>query len=730
MSKQYNLTNEDLEFVNQLRRDLNKVMRGSPLAAGEEHVYQASHTYVARTPEGGIPALTENTEVLTDDAPGYADCTIWRISWDSEELEPYTGLEKTVYNVSTTDVPENTWIVITKTKSGHWVTPISESTNTKIARTPEGGIPLLDDNDTDGTLIDDEPGSATCDTYYIDEVSGLMVATGESETVYNVGEFDVDEHMWIVICKTSSGNWVVVYPQQPSIRCNALLYEELLSTDTEGDVDNVTAIRGKDPTDNAGEVLTPVYNPWGLEGPDNAKCKIEFNYALDRWEFVMIEGEGRARFIRFTLTSDFSVSGIFPSETRSASADVDSYFHGSDPGATEIIYDMGGTQSPGATTKWQFSRAISGCRGLAVWDDELGIYQAVNCQQVANMCLANLNIVSNGSNGMIVRATDDTFDARVITEIGGTWDISPRYTAYDPESGTGVGVQNRHPGAGHGDNNVGYTMRQHDHVLLVWHEEYIDGSTVDEGWFVLQHLSNGGIAYMKATADWTDPYGGAIIQFREPQVTCQISDRLGNNIEDEFGTAEIGVTLPRRRADRDEDFDPDIYEDDVIACYTAEGGSGGWRCLTPYLNSKIGDIVMTSKTNGILPKGWDWCDGSNGTIDMQSRFPMCIGDPAPAANTPSDELTVAGPNSLSNRSHGAGTNDHDTHTEHTTHTHDAHGTVEAEEPLGTAPTLTVLTNTNNHNDNVSGTTDTQHAQHTTSDNRPPFYVLRFRQRYK
>ena len=97
-----------------------------------------SQTCIARTPVGGIPALTVVTApelrlrerdsvqvyVSSEDEPGRAYCDIYRITITDDvkhQLRPIPLLSQMVYNLSGEAIPENKWILVSREKFGAWI---------------------------------------------------------------------------------------------------------------------------------------------------------------------------------------------------------------------------------------------------------------------------------------------------------------------------------------------------------------------------------------------------------------------------------------------------------------------------------------------------------------------------------------------------------------------------------------------------------------------------------
>ncbi len=97
----------------------------------DDNDHPAPESYVAFTPDSGIPALDHallptgtGTTALGDDVPGAAPCRIFRVlgDWETgdDHMYPVNIFPVTVYNLSDTAIPGNTWIVITRDKAGYW----------------------------------------------------------------------------------------------------------------------------------------------------------------------------------------------------------------------------------------------------------------------------------------------------------------------------------------------------------------------------------------------------------------------------------------------------------------------------------------------------------------------------------------------------------------------------------------------------------------------------------
>ena len=118
-----------------IQESINRVRSISIRSVGretDEVVNQSTEVHIAKTPAGGIPALAV---VGSSTRPGYADCDIYTII-DDPASNPYIELiddaEERVYNLSTSSISGNSWILITKDKFGNWISTDLALTNVGV----------------------------------------------------------------------------------------------------------------------------------------------------------------------------------------------------------------------------------------------------------------------------------------------------------------------------------------------------------------------------------------------------------------------------------------------------------------------------------------------------------------------------------------------------------------------------------------------------------------------
>lgn len=122
------------EIIHQVR-SLPQNPRNRPAVVEPDH--NAPDVYVARTPSGGIPAMTRGpfptgtgSGTADYDDPGQAECEIHQLV---NFTDPVTGLQdgdlidvqftRTVWNISDSPIPGNSWILAVRDKFGVWFAP-------------------------------------------------------------------------------------------------------------------------------------------------------------------------------------------------------------------------------------------------------------------------------------------------------------------------------------------------------------------------------------------------------------------------------------------------------------------------------------------------------------------------------------------------------------------------------------------------------------------------------
>lgn len=139
------LTDSDIAVLRLLVADYRARVRnttGRP--APEDEGYLPPEVYVAKTPAGGIgPVVNEDmtgtgTGTGTADEPGYADLDIWRLLRDTDnrwKLRRATAGRKRVYNLGTSSVSGDTWVLVLRDKHGQWyVSTGGGGSNRRLAR--------------------------------------------------------------------------------------------------------------------------------------------------------------------------------------------------------------------------------------------------------------------------------------------------------------------------------------------------------------------------------------------------------------------------------------------------------------------------------------------------------------------------------------------------------------------------------------------------------------------
>lgn len=110
---------EFLYVYNRQQRYVNAFGRGPDNKIDHEEMH-TSELYIARSSSGGIPALQSFGSTGIGDIPGSALCTVFKTSQSADLTEDVTGYQHTVYNISTSAIPGDTWLIIVRDKYGKW----------------------------------------------------------------------------------------------------------------------------------------------------------------------------------------------------------------------------------------------------------------------------------------------------------------------------------------------------------------------------------------------------------------------------------------------------------------------------------------------------------------------------------------------------------------------------------------------------------------------------------
>lgn len=110
----------------------SRAQRSNPDEGLAHQDYMTPEVYVAKTPEGGIPGLVEATGTTGDpDIPGSAFCRIYVV--DRDTSYNVTGLKaidddtREVFNLSTTAIAGDTWVLATRAKAGEFVATVANA---------------------------------------------------------------------------------------------------------------------------------------------------------------------------------------------------------------------------------------------------------------------------------------------------------------------------------------------------------------------------------------------------------------------------------------------------------------------------------------------------------------------------------------------------------------------------------------------------------------------------
>jgi len=235
-------------------------------------------------------------------------------------------------------------------------------------------------------------------------------------------------------------------------------------------------------------------------------------------------------------------------------------------------------------------------------------------------------------------------------------------------------------------------------------------------WEIIQ--SDNTLRWAIATEDWNE--GAASLGEGYPRVACNPCTSTGGSPDT---SVEFDVWLPRKRLDvpgtpkYDRDGDPAVFENDVIGyVIDAEGNA---VCVTDYMDRRVGAIEIWNGYEDRIKRGWRLCDGTDGATDLKHRFLMGVDtDTSPAARTDEDEIGDTG----GHRWHGSTENNHTTH--------DGEASTQLVDNNGDGATVAVIDGDLWHDGSYNTSATPGEEDLGDTDNRPPYYVVAFVERFE
>lgn len=131
--ERYNLSGDDVKFLRGIIGQFKKLrINPDQLPFVPNPTLTAPNVYIALTPSSGIPAMRSGNGVGTGsfsvDVPGNALCKIYRLQFiDGVQGLYLVNTSVTVYNITFTAVPANTYIIIKRDKFGVWIADVPAS---------------------------------------------------------------------------------------------------------------------------------------------------------------------------------------------------------------------------------------------------------------------------------------------------------------------------------------------------------------------------------------------------------------------------------------------------------------------------------------------------------------------------------------------------------------------------------------------------------------------------
>jgi hypothetical protein len=121
--KAFFFTEESVEQLRKQFEEQRKSIQRHYSRPEDIHYPQVSATqYIARTPDGGIPALIEDPSANHADRPGSAECEVYSV-FNREDVPELVSLDfrVLVFNIEHAPVGGNRWVRISKDSFGNWI---------------------------------------------------------------------------------------------------------------------------------------------------------------------------------------------------------------------------------------------------------------------------------------------------------------------------------------------------------------------------------------------------------------------------------------------------------------------------------------------------------------------------------------------------------------------------------------------------------------------------------
>ncbi len=215
----YGLTEEQVAYLKRmLDREMKRPVQTRGRARIPFDVPVSPDIYIAKavgdTGTGGIAGISSG-----DTTPDSGTCEIYRVIVNAgiPTLEPISSLDKTVYNISPTNIPENGWVLVARDKFGSWVTTSAFSSG-EIATIADGdyGDIVVSGGGTLWELTTDAPINKTEVTWSTDQTAYaipagttlLEVTLGADVTLNSIASASENRLLYIRVITGFSGGGV------------------------------------------------------------------------------------------------------------------------------------------------------------------------------------------------------------------------------------------------------------------------------------------------------------------------------------------------------------------------------------------------------------------------------------------------------------------------------------------------------------------------------------------